>query len=34
MPDIIAAARAYATVGEIMGALADVFGRHVEVAAL
>jgi methylmalonyl-CoA mutase N-terminal domain/subunit len=34
MPDIIAAAHAYATVGEIMGALADVFGRHVEVASL
>jgi len=34
MPDIITAAQAYATVGEIMGALADVFGRHVEPAAL
>ncbi len=34
MPAIIDAARAYASIGEIMAALADVFGRHVETAAL
>jgi len=34
MPAIIEAVRAYATVGEIMAALADVFGRYVERAAL
>ncbi len=34
MPAIIEAARAYATVGEIMGALGDVFGRHVETPVL
>ncbi|MDQ3145443.1 MAG: methylmalonyl-CoA mutase family protein [Actinomycetota bacterium] len=32
MPDILVAARAYATVGEIMGALATVFGRWTEEA--
>ena len=30
MPAILEAVRAYATVGEIMGALADVFGRYRE----
>ena len=30
MPAIIDAVRAYATIGEIMNALADVFGRYVE----
>jgi methylmalonyl-CoA mutase, N-terminal domain len=30
MPPIIEAAKAYATMGEITGALADVFGRHRE----
>ncbi len=34
MPAIIEAVRAYATVGEVMGALAEVFGRYVERAAL
>ena len=34
MPAIIDAVRAYATIGEIMAALADVFGRYVETAAL
>jgi methylmalonyl-CoA mutase N-terminal domain/subunit len=28
MPAIVEAVRAYATVGEISDALADVFGRH------
>ncbi len=31
MPTLIDASRAYATLGEMMGAMADVFGRHVEV---
>jgi len=30
MPELIAAARTYATVGEVMGALKDVFGGYVE----
>ena len=30
VPGILEAVEAYATVGEIMGALADVFGRHRE----
>ncbi len=30
MPTLIDAVRAYATEGEIMETLADVFGRHVE----
>ncbi|MEM9515498.1 MAG: methylmalonyl-CoA mutase family protein [Actinomycetota bacterium] len=30
MPALIAASNAYATLGEMMGALGDVFGRHVE----
>ncbi len=30
MPTLIDAARAYATLGEMMNTLADVFGRHVE----
>jgi methylmalonyl-CoA mutase, N-terminal domain len=34
MPAIIAAVGAYATIGEIMQALADVFGRYVERASL
>jgi methylmalonyl-CoA mutase N-terminal domain/subunit len=34
MPAIIGAAGAYATVGEIMGALGDVFGYHVETPVL
>ena len=34
MPALIDAVRAYATEGEIMDTLADVFGRHVEVPRL
>jgi methylmalonyl-CoA mutase N-terminal domain/subunit len=34
MPAVIEAVRAYATVGEIMAALAEVFGRYVERAVL
>ena len=34
MPTLIDAVGAYATLGEIMGALADVFGRHVEVPTI
>ena len=34
MPGILDAVDAYATVGEIMGALADVFGRHREVPVI
>jgi methylmalonyl-CoA mutase, N-terminal domain len=34
MPDLLDAVRAYATVGEIMGALATVFGRWTEDAAI
>jgi len=34
MPAIIDAVGTYATIGEIMGALADVLGRYVERAAL
>ena len=34
MPALIDAVSAYATLGEIMGALADVFGRHVEVPTI
>jgi methylmalonyl-CoA mutase N-terminal domain/subunit len=30
MPPLIEAVRAYATIGEIVGALADVFGRYRE----
>jgi methylmalonyl-CoA mutase N-terminal domain/subunit len=30
MPVLIEASRAYVTLGEMMGALADVFGRHTE----
>ena len=30
MPALLDAVRAYATEGEIMGALADVFGRYTE----
>jgi methylmalonyl-CoA mutase N-terminal domain/subunit len=34
MPALINAARAYVTVGEMMGAMVGVFGRHVEVPTL
>jgi methylmalonyl-CoA mutase N-terminal domain/subunit len=34
MPALIAAAKSYATVGEMMSALAEVFGRYVEVPTL
>ena len=34
MPALIDAARAYATVGEMMATLAGVFGRYVEVPTL
>jgi methylmalonyl-CoA mutase, N-terminal domain len=34
MPALIDAAKSYATVGEMMSALADVFGRYVEVPTL
>jgi methylmalonyl-CoA mutase N-terminal domain/subunit len=34
MPALIQAARAYATVGEMMRTMAEVFGRHVEVPSL
>ncbi|MHB1210145.1 MAG: acyl-CoA mutase large subunit family protein [Acidimicrobiales bacterium] len=34
MPALIDAAKAYATVGEMMSTMADVFGRHVEVPFL
>ncbi len=34
MPALINASRAYATVGEMMGAMEKVFGRHVEVPTL
>ncbi len=34
MPTLIDASRAYATLGEMMGAMADVFGRHTEVPTI
>ena len=34
MPALIDAAKAYVTVGEMMSALANVFGRHVEIPSL
>ena len=34
MPTLIEASRTYATLGEMMGAMADVFGRHVEVPTI
>ncbi len=34
MPTLIDAVRTYATLGEIMGSMADVFGRHVEVPTI
>ena len=34
MPTLIEASRAYATLGEMMNAMADVFGRHVEVPTI
>jgi methylmalonyl-CoA mutase N-terminal domain/subunit len=34
MPTLIEASTAYATLGEIMGTMANVFGRHVEVPTI
>ena len=34
MPALIDAVKTYATLGEIMDTLADVFGRHVEVPTI
>jgi methylmalonyl-CoA mutase N-terminal domain/subunit len=34
MPTLIDAANAYATLGEVMGTMANVFGRHVEVPTI
>jgi methylmalonyl-CoA mutase N-terminal domain/subunit len=34
MPALIDAVSTYATLGETMGTLADVFGRHVEVPTI
>jgi hypothetical protein len=34
MPPIIEAVKTYATVGEIMAAMGDAFGHHVETPAL
>ena len=34
MPTLVEAVSTYATLGEVMGALADVFGRYVEVPTL
>ena len=34
MPALIESVSTYATLGEVMGALADVFGRHVEVPSI
>jgi methylmalonyl-CoA mutase N-terminal domain/subunit len=34
MPTLIEAASCYATLGEMMGTMADVFGRHVEVPTI
>ncbi len=34
MPTLIDAANTYATLGETMNTLADVFGRHVEVPTI
>ena len=34
MPTLIEASRCYATLGEMMGTMADVFGRHVEVPTI
>jgi methylmalonyl-CoA mutase N-terminal domain/subunit len=34
MPQLIETVRAYATLGETMRALADVFGRHTEVPTI
>ena len=34
MPVLIDAVRAYATLGEIMSSLAEVFGRHTEVPTI
>jgi len=34
MPSLIEASKAYVTLGEMMGTLAAVFGRHVEVPTI
>jgi methylmalonyl-CoA mutase N-terminal domain/subunit len=34
MPSLIEASKAYVTLGEMMGTLAGVFGRHVEVPTI
>ena len=34
MPTLVEASHAYATLGEMMGTMADVFGRHVEVPTI
>jgi methylmalonyl-CoA mutase N-terminal domain/subunit len=34
MPTLIEASQAYATLGEMMSAMADVFGRHTEVPVI
>jgi methylmalonyl-CoA mutase N-terminal domain/subunit len=34
MATLIEASQAYATLGEMMGAMADVFGRHTEVPVI
>ncbi len=34
MPTLVEASHAYATLGEMMGTMAGVFGRHVEVPTI
>jgi methylmalonyl-CoA mutase, N-terminal domain len=34
MPTLIDASTAYATLGEMMSAMADVFGRHTEIPVI
>jgi methylmalonyl-CoA mutase N-terminal domain/subunit len=34
MPTLVEAAMSYASLGEIMNTMADVFGRHVEVPTI
>jgi methylmalonyl-CoA mutase N-terminal domain/subunit len=34
MPTLIEASQVYATLGEMMAAMADVFGRHTEVPVI
>ena len=34
MPTLIDAVKSYATLGEVMGSLGTVFGRHVEVPTI